>query len=79
MSDIVERLREISSLNAGEEVPDWICDSNGNWGNGLRVLVTEAADTIERLRSIAGKADVGPSFSELTDELRHQTPTAESQ
>lgn len=31
-------------------------------------------DEIERLRSIAGKADVGQSFAELTSELRHQTP-----
>lgn len=37
-------------------------------------LMCEAADTIIRLRSIAGKADVGSSFSEMTSELRHQTP-----
>lgn len=59
MTDIVERLR-----NPPEDT----------YHTSAILLMEEAADEIERLRSIAGKADVGPSFSELTDELRHQTP-----
>lgn len=59
MSDIVERLRSPELPTQEPEV---------------EALLREAAEEIERLRSLAGKADVGPSFAELTDELRHQTP-----
>jgi phage tail tape-measure protein len=31
----------------------------------------EAADEIERLRSLVGKANTGPSFAEITRDLRH--------
>jgi hypothetical protein len=63
MSDIVERLRSIDD------------DKMAYSPEAVRKLLCEAAGTIERLRSIAGKADAGPSFSELTSELRHQTPS----
>jgi len=65
MTDIVERLRN----------PPTNKDDNDEWFrfNETLALLNEAADTIERLRSLAGKADVGSSFSELTSELRHQT------
>jgi hypothetical protein len=72
VSDIVERLRALEHLKVGDPCPEWLPPMH--WGPVVSKLVGEAADTIERLRSIAGKADVGPSFSEMTSELRHQTP-----
>jgi len=65
MTDIIERLRhhvwDTSKLGFALEAD---------------ALMKEAADTIERLRSLAGKADVGPSFAEVTKELRRVVPDA---
>lgn len=63
MSDIVERL--VEELRGLDE------------STSLAVFLSacrRAADTIETLRSIAGNADVGPSFSDMTSELRHEAP-----
>lgn len=60
MSDIVERLREAAKPN------DWAPDVHC-------ALLSEAADTIERLRSICGKADVGASFAEVTKDLQRRS------
>ena len=66
MTDIVTRLRSYTP----EEIAA-VCGFKA-----FQAMMCEAADEIERLRSIAGKANVGESFADLTSELRHQTPDA---
>ena len=39
----------------------------------LRDLLKEAKKEIEMLRSLAGQARVGDSFSEVTKDMRHRT------
>ena len=69
MTDI-EQLRKVAT---GEiTVPEF---SPKDWRPGsIALLLWNAADTIEELRSLAGKADVGPSFAEVTKELRRAAP-----
>jgi hypothetical protein len=65
MTDIVERLRK----------PKYVTIDGVDCLSGDAVHdMQEAADYIERLRSLCGKADVGSFFSVMTSELRHQTP-----
>lgn len=61
MSDLVNRLREIE--NASEYPPEWL-PANG-WGLVLAALCGEAANEIQRLRSLAGVVSAGPSLAEL--------------
>jgi hypothetical protein len=67
MSDIVER------LNAARGFGDRAGTADGDINVLVRTvpvaLLDDAVAEIERLRSIAGKADVGPSFAEITKDL----------
>ena len=63
MSDIVNELREIAKTDPSEWRPH----------AALAVLLQEAADTIESLRSISGKAAVGPSFAQTISGLPHRS------
>ena len=67
MSDIVERYEKCASLWPSTP-SDWV-------EKEARNLLFDAIAEIKRLRSLAGKAGVGPSFSDVTSELRHQTPS----
>jgi len=73
-TDVLERLKELASLRVGiDPMPSWL--PGFDWGPALSKLAGDAAGEIERLRSLTGKANVGQSFSEMTSELRHQTPS----
>ena len=59
MTDIVERARK--------------CAEDFETLSPAAIILREAADTIERLRSICGKADVGPSFAEVTNDMNRRS------
>lgn len=46
---LVEKLRVLGSLRAGDTIPTWLDIPNG-WGPALSALANQAADEIERLR-----------------------------
>jgi hypothetical protein len=73
MSDIVERLKEIAQLKAGDAPPAWLSVTNG-WVEVLGKLAGEAAAEIEFLRLHAGAISRGPSFSELAEGLPCREP-----
>lgn len=51
MSDVLERLSELASLQDGEAMPAWLVGEDGSWGVGMRQLMTDAADEISKLRA----------------------------
>lgn len=66
MTDIVERLRDASvhsvHFPGGTVYAAASCE-----------LLEQAADIIESLRSLCGKADVGPRLAEMTKKIRRGT------
>jgi hypothetical protein len=71
MSDIVERLRfgaerlECLPIDLGEVRSTVMTAAE---------YMRRAADELEHLRSLAGKADVGPSFAEIAKDLPRNEP-----
>ena len=66
MSDLVERLRQIQNTKGGRI--DWL-PPNG-WAEPLSKLCGDAADEIERLRSLAGAVSPGQSVADIKEHLR---------
>jgi hypothetical protein len=60
VSDIVHRLRSYLTENGSVLVPGEV--------------LADAANTIERLRALVGKADIGPSFREIAKDLPRNEP-----
>jgi hypothetical protein len=70
MTDIVGKLQRLKEVDP--QAAQW--PPNFDWWPLIREVCGEAIATIERLRSLAGKADVGKSFSEITSNVRHASP-----
>lgn len=47
---LLEKLRELEQLQAGEHFPQWLMLNGLSGGGGLREVFKEAADEIERLK-----------------------------
>lgn len=45
---LIEKLRQVAALKAGEQFPDWLIGTSG-WGEPLAELCREAADRLEKL------------------------------
>lgn len=53
---IMQRLRQLQNMKAGEPMPDWMQqEPYDNWGEALSELMRDAANLIERLE---GAVDV---------------------
>jgi len=67
MSDLVKQLRQIQHTKDGQI--DWL-PPNG-WAAPLSKLCGDAADEIERLRSLLGAVTPGQSVADIKDYLRN--------
>jgi hypothetical protein len=67
--DMLEKLRVLASLKTGDPMPQFLGDGF-NWHEPIGKLCAQAADEIERLRSLCGCADVGPSFRVMTADAK---------
>lgn len=65
MTDIVERLKWLKNNLSAVDLSQL---------EDILAVVTEAIDTIERLHSICGKADVGASFAKITKDFPRNEP-----
>ncbi len=76
MTDLVEKLRYMASLERGTPFPPplWADDPDwqvGSWDTGIKKLLHEAIKEIEQLRAVAGVVDAMYSFREIKQEIRN--------